>query len=163
MQDSCLSKTADEIQSFADRKDMKMFFDARKTVYGPQSSGTSPLLSADGTNLLTDTEAILKRWAEQFDSVLNRPSSIYDETINRLPQVECYPQLSEFQTVSKTVKAIKLMSSGKDQMQYMQGFTNRRSSSYEKSAICAETELFRIRWNYGGQKKRYKRTSQSHF
>ena len=73
MQDSWLSSKADEIQSFADRKDMKKFFGALKTVYGPQSSGTTPLLSADGTNLLTDNEAILKRWTEHFDSVLNRP------------------------------------------------------------------------------------------
>ena len=35
MQDSWLSKTAEEIQSFADRKDMKKFHDALKTVYGP--------------------------------------------------------------------------------------------------------------------------------
>ena len=58
-QDSCLSSKTDEIQSFADRKDMKKFFDALKTVYGPQSSGTTPLLSADGTSLLTHKEAIL--------------------------------------------------------------------------------------------------------
>ena len=56
-------KKADEIQSFADRKDMKKFFDALKTVYGPQSSETTPLLSVDGTSLLTDKEAIFKRWA----------------------------------------------------------------------------------------------------
>ena len=85
MQDFWLRKKADEIQSFADRKDMKKLFEALKTVYGPQSSGTTPLLSADGTSLLTDKEAILKRWAEHFDGVLNRPSSINDEAINRLP------------------------------------------------------------------------------
>ena len=113
MRDSWLRKKADEIQSFADRKDMKKFFDALKTVYGPQSSGTTPLLSADGTSLLTDQEAILKRWAEHFDGVLNRPSSINDEAINRLPQVECNPLLDELPTVSETVKAIKLLSSGK--------------------------------------------------
>ena len=79
---------ADEIQSFADRKDMKKFFGALKTIYGPQSSGTYPLLSADGTSLLTDKEAALKRWAEHFDSFLNRSSSINDGAINRLPQVE---------------------------------------------------------------------------
>ena len=89
------------------RKDMKKFFDALKTVYGP------PLLSADGTSLLTDKEAILKRWAEHFNGVLNRPSSINDEAINRLPQVECNPLLDELPTVSETVKAIKLLSSGK--------------------------------------------------
>ena len=113
MQDSWLSKKADEIQSFADRKDMKKFFDALKTVYGPQSSGPTPLLYADGTSLLTDKEAILKRWAEQFDGVLNRPSSINDDAINRLPQMECNPLLDEPPTVSETEKAIKLLSSGK--------------------------------------------------
>ena len=92
---------------------MKKFFDALKTVYGPQSSGTTPLLSADGISLLTDKEAILKRWAEHFDGVLNRPCSINDEAINRLPQVECNPLLDELPTVSETVKAIKLLSSGK--------------------------------------------------
>ena len=64
MQDSWLSKKAEEIQSFADRKDMKKFHDALKTIYGPKSSGATPLLSADGNTLLTDKDAILKRWAE---------------------------------------------------------------------------------------------------
>ena len=112
--------------SFADRKDMKKFFDALNTVYGPQSSGTTPLLSADGTSLLTDKEAILKRWAEHFDGVLNRPSSINDEAINRLPQVECNPLLDELPTISEKVKAIKLLchlARLQDQMQYLQRST----------------------------------------
>ena len=104
---------AGENQSFADRKDMKKFFDALQTIYGPQSSGTSQLLSADGTDLLTDKKAILKRWAEHFDGVLKRPSSINDEAINRLPQVECNPLLDELPAISEMVKAIKLLSSGK--------------------------------------------------
>ena len=76
MQHSWLSSKADEIQSFADRKDIKKFFDfdTLKTVYDPQSSGTTPILSADGTSLLIDKEAVLKRWAEHFDSVLNHLS-----------------------------------------------------------------------------------------
>ena len=113
MQDSWLSSKADEIQSFAGRKDIKKLFDALKTVYGPQSSETTHLLSADGTSLLTDKEAILKIWAEHVDSVLNRPSSISDDAINRLPQVECNLLLDEFPTVAETVKAIKRLSSGK--------------------------------------------------
>ena len=35
MQDSWLRKKADEILYFADKKDMKKFFDAIKTLYGP--------------------------------------------------------------------------------------------------------------------------------
>ena len=108
-----MSSKADEIQSFADGKNMKKFFDALKTVFGPQNSGTAPLLSADGTSLLIDKDAILKRWAEHFDSVLNLPPSINDDAINRLPQVECNLLLDEFPTVAETVKAIKLLSSGK--------------------------------------------------
>ena len=57
MQDSWLSKKAEEIQSFADRKDMKKFHDALKTIYGPKSSGAIPLLNADGSTLLTDKSA----------------------------------------------------------------------------------------------------------
>ena len=48
-----------------------------------------------------------------FDGVLKQPSTINDEAINRLPQVECNPLLDELLTVSETVKAIKLLSSGK--------------------------------------------------
>ena len=107
MKDPWLSSKADEIQSFADRKDMKKFFDALKTVYGPQNSGTIPLLSADGTSLLTDKEASLKRWAEHFDSVLNRPPYISDDAINRLPQLEFNLLLDELPIVAETVKAIK--------------------------------------------------------
>ena len=102
---------------------MKKFFDALKTVYGSQSSGTTPVLSADGTSLLTDEEAILKRWAEHFDGVLNRPSSINDEAINRLPQVECNLLLDELPTISETVKAIKLLAKLQDQMQHLQRST----------------------------------------
>ena len=109
MQDSWLSKKAEEIQSFADRKDMKKIHDALKT----KRSGATPLLSADGSTLLTDKDAILKRWAEHFNSVLNRPSSVNDNAINRLPQIECNVLLDEFPTVTETRKAIQHLSSGK--------------------------------------------------
>ena len=113
MQDSWLTKKTEEIQSFADRKDMKKFHDALKTIYGPKSSGATTLLSADGNTLLTDKEAILERWAEHFNSVLNRPSSINQDAIDRLPQIECSVLLNEFPTVTETRKAVQQLSSGK--------------------------------------------------
>ena len=65
---------ANEMQSFADRKNIKKFFEALKLVYGPKtkSSRTTPLPSADGTSILNDKGTILKRWAEHFDGVLRR-------------------------------------------------------------------------------------------
>ena len=113
MQDSWLSKKAEEIQSFANQKDMKKFHDALKTIYSQKSSGATPLLSADGSTLLTDKDAILKRWAEHFNSVLDRPSSVNDNAINRLPQIECNVLLDEFPTVRETRKAIQHLSSDK--------------------------------------------------
>ena len=70
-------------------------------------------VSADGSTLLTDKDAILKRWAEQFNSVLKRQSSVNDNAINRLPQIECNVLLDEFPTVTETMKAIQHLSSGK--------------------------------------------------
>ena len=105
MQDSWLRKKTEEIQSFADRKDMKKFHDALKTIYGPKSSGATTLLSADGNTLLTDKEAILEMWAEHFNSVLNRPSSINEDAIDRLPQIECNVLLDEFPTVTENKKS----------------------------------------------------------
>ena len=92
---------------------MKKFHDALKTIYGPKSSGASPILSADGSTLLTDKDAILKRFAEHFNSVLNRSSSVNDNAINRLPQIECIVLIDEFPTVTEKRKAIQHLSSGK--------------------------------------------------
>ena len=70
-------------------KDTK-FHDALKTVQGPKMSVATPLLSADGSTLLIDKEAILERWTVHFNSVLYRPSTVNDNAINRLPdRVQC--------------------------------------------------------------------------
>ena len=113
MQGSWLRKKAEEIQSFADRKDMKKFHEALKTIYGPKRSGATQRLIADGSTLLTDKDATLKRWAEHFNSMLNCPSSVNGNAINRLPQVECNVLLNEFPTATETRKAIQLLPSGK--------------------------------------------------
>uniref|UniRef100_A0A8C3HII6 Endonuclease/exonuclease/phosphatase domain-containing protein n=1 Tax=Chrysemys picta bellii TaxID=8478 RepID=A0A8C3HII6_CHRPI len=44
MRDLWLSAKADEIQAYADRNDYKQFYEALNTLYGPQSSGSFPLL-----------------------------------------------------------------------------------------------------------------------
>ncbi|XP_063587786.1 uncharacterized protein LOC134765037 [Penaeus indicus] len=81
---SKLSVKADEIQNYADRHDLKRFYDALKAVYGPQSKGSSPLLSADGSTLLTEKKQILERWAEHFHSVLNCPTEEVNKAIKQM-------------------------------------------------------------------------------
>ena len=104
----------------------------------------SPLLSADGSTLLIDKDAILKRWAEHFNSVLNRPSSVNNNAINRLPQIECNVLLHEFPTVREKRKAIQLLSSGK-----APGSDAIPPEAYKASGLpMAEklTELFQCMW-----------------
>jgi len=113
MMDNWMKEKAAEIQKFADMHDSKRFYDSLKALYGPQASGTSPLLSADGSTLLTDREQILDRWAEHFNSVLNRPSTINDEAITRLPQVEINKGLDDPPSATEVEKAIKQLSCGK--------------------------------------------------
>lgn len=114
MQDSWLSSKADEIQGFADRNDMKNFYNSLKEVYGPTTSGSlAPLLSADGSTLITDKEKLLERWAEHFNGVLNRPSTINDEAIDRLPQVPVEEKMDAIPTLKEIQRAARLLSSGK--------------------------------------------------
>ena len=118
------------------------------------------LLSANGTSLLTDKEAILKRWADHFDSVLNRASSINDDAINRLPEVECNLLLDKFPTVTETVKAIKLLLSGK-----APGSDAIPAEIYKAGVISVAkkmTELFHIMWRQEAFPQEFKDASIIH-
>ncbi|BHF84923.1 hypothetical protein SprV_1002807700 [Sparganum proliferum] len=113
MQDAWTARKAEEIQGYADRSEWKNFFSAIKAVYGPPTKGTAPLLSADGSTLLTEKTQILQRWAEHFRGVLNRPSAISDAAIDRLPQVETNADLDLPPSLQETIRAVQQLSSGK--------------------------------------------------
>nr|VZH90231.1 unnamed protein product [Spirometra erinaceieuropaei] len=113
MQDAWTARKAEEIQGYADHNEWKNFFSVIKAVYGPPTKGTAPLLSADGSTLLTEKTQILQRWAEHFRGVLNRPSVISDAAIERLPQVETNVDLDLPPSPQETIRVVKQLSSGK--------------------------------------------------
>nr|VZI38139.1 unnamed protein product [Spirometra erinaceieuropaei] len=113
MQDAWTARTAEEIQGYADRNEWKNFFSAIKSVYGPLMKDTAPLLSADSSTLLTKKTQILQRWAEHFRGVHNRPSTISDAAIERLPQVETNVDLDLPPSLQETIRAVQQLSSGK--------------------------------------------------
>ncbi|BHF77163.1 hypothetical protein SprV_0502026600 [Sparganum proliferum] len=113
IQDAWTARRAEEIQGYADRNEWKKFFSAIKVVYGPPTKGTAPLLSADGSTLLTEKMQILLRWAEHFRGVLNRPSAISDAAVARLPQVETNADLDLPPSLQDTIRAVQQLSSGK--------------------------------------------------
>ncbi|VDL98252.1 unnamed protein product [Schistocephalus solidus] len=99
-------RRAEKIQGYAERNEMKNFFKAIKTVYGPCIKGTAPLLSSDGTTLLTEQSQILERWAEHFRSVLTCSSAISDTAIDRLPQVDTNNDLDLPPSLPETIRAV---------------------------------------------------------
>ena len=113
MRDKWLAKKADDIQLAADSNRSKDFYAGIKAVYGPQSSGSSPVLNQEGTALLSDRKDILDRWAQHSNNILNRPSSISDEAIESLPQVDMNHSLDRPPTTKEVEKAIKALSVGK--------------------------------------------------
>nr|VZI05580.1 unnamed protein product [Spirometra erinaceieuropaei] len=113
MQDAWTARKAEEIQGYANRNEWKNFFSAIKAVYSPPTKGTAPLLSANGSTLLTEKTQILQRWAEHFRGVLNRPSVISDAAIARFPQVETNADLYLPPSLQETIRVVQLLSSGK--------------------------------------------------
>ncbi|XP_062597138.1 medium-chain specific acyl-CoA dehydrogenase, mitochondrial-like [Saccostrea cucullata] len=67
----------------------------------------------DGTKLTTDKPGILDRWAEHFNSVINRSSSISKDAINHLPQIPIDTAFDDPPSGTETLKAIKQISAGK--------------------------------------------------
>ncbi|VDK38087.1 unnamed protein product [Dibothriocephalus latus] len=61
------------------------FFAAIKAVSSPPAKGPVPILSTGGIIPKTEKSQIVKHWGEKFIGVLNRPSTISDAAIDRLP------------------------------------------------------------------------------
>ncbi|KAJ1178653.1 hypothetical protein NDU88_003895 [Pleurodeles waltl] len=112
MQDSWLSRKANEIQKHTDSNTPSVSpypeGHLRATVHWK-----SPLLSADGSTLLTEKNTTLKRWAKPFNNILNRPSSINAKAIDRMPQIAIKTSPAEPPKESEVKEAIKLLSNGK--------------------------------------------------
>ena len=80
-----LDKAA-ELQAYADSGNTRAVFQALKTVYGPKSSSSCPILASDGEELLTAKQDILSRWREHFSNLLNRQSTVDESIVDTIPQ-----------------------------------------------------------------------------
>jgi len=104
---------AKELQTAADTHNAKAFYEGLKAVYGPKTSGNSPIYSSDNSELFTDRDKILKRWAEHFQSVLNHESTIDSDVIESLTQRPFVSELSGTPTQTEVKLAIKQLTNGK--------------------------------------------------
>ncbi|KAI8516668.1 hypothetical protein Bbelb_052490 [Branchiostoma belcheri] len=104
---------AQELQAFADRHDMRNFFQATKALYGPTKSGLAPLKSEDGSILHKDEASIKARWKEHFEKLLNRESTVNQSTILLIPVYPLKKELAEPPSLQEVEKAIKQMNNNK--------------------------------------------------
>jgi hypothetical protein len=162
MQDKWLGDKADEIQSFANRHDSKCFFDSLKAIYSPPTSGSAPLLSADGTPLLTNRAQILEGWRNTSDSVINRISTINKEAINRLPQVPENDELDSPPTDFEVNKAIKQLSCGKAAGPDVIPAEIYKSGGGELLLVSKLTDLLTSCWEAGAFPQEFKDTCIVH-
>ena len=107
------SNKAAQLQLFSDSNNMKQFYASLKTVYGPQSAGSSPVTDTDGSTLLYDKTKILEGWADHFNNLLNRESTISIEAIEELPQRTIIQALAREPNAFETMKPMEMLSNGK--------------------------------------------------
>ena len=72
MKNTWWENKAIKLQEAEGAHNSKALFEGLKAVYGPRASGSTPVFAADNSTLLTDKTEILSRWADHFNSLLNK-------------------------------------------------------------------------------------------
>ena len=98
---------AEELQGSAEAHMTRAFCD------GPRSSGSNPVVSADGSTLHTTSDEILKRWKEHFQQLLNRSSTVHSAAIERLEQRPMRQDLDGSLTPDELQQALTSLKNGK--------------------------------------------------
>lgn len=104
---------AQEIQGYADRNQTREFYKATRAIYGPMSNPPVPLKSADNSTTLRDDEEILNRWAEHFQSLLNRPSRADDDALSAMPRFRLRLEMTALPTLQELDNALDSMKNNK--------------------------------------------------
>lgn len=106
-------RKAQEIQRHADNNNTFAFYDAVKSLYGPQRQNIVPVRSADGSVLLKEKEQILERWAEHFHSLLNKINPSDPSVLEALPELLPVPSLDEPPKFTEVLSAVRSLKNNK--------------------------------------------------
>ena len=102
-----------ELQSTADRNDIKGFYSGLKEVWGPKKKGPVQLKSTDGMETFTDSKIVIARWGELFQKLLNVPGDIDHEALDNIPQRITKTSLDDIPTMDERARAIASLKNGK--------------------------------------------------
>ena len=113
IQNTWWQRKSEEIQNYADQRDLRSFHAATKEIFGPTRSSVGGLKDADGLTTITDSEGILDRWKSHFENLLNDHSNTPDDLLRMTPQYPIRHWMSLPPTIQEYNKAIKRMKPGK--------------------------------------------------
>ncbi|VDL93176.1 unnamed protein product [Schistocephalus solidus] len=156
-----LHKTYMDLRNDANKAAFFRRYRPIKAIYGPCIKGTAPLLSTDGTTLLTEKSQILKRWAEHFRSVHKCSSALSDAEIDQLRQRDTNSDLDLPPSLPETIRSVELISSGK-----VLGSDAIPSQVYKHGGPRLMTELtihFQEMWRQGQVPRDFKDETIVHF
>ena len=104
--DSWWTEKARRMQWLSDTNQLGEFYCEVRKLIGPTRQIKVPLKSADGMQLLTTKEDVLRRWAEHFDILLNVDRAVDIDQIRSVPELPIYHELDEPLTLGEVVVAI---------------------------------------------------------
>ena len=105
MENAWWLQKAAEIQGHADSNNSHQFYEAVKTIYGPQRKNLAPVRSSDGL-LIRDNTQIAARWTEHFTSLLNHRNPTQPDFIENLQPMPIIAALDTFPSFSEVTRAI---------------------------------------------------------
>ena len=112
-QNTWWQRKSEEIQNYADQRDLRRFYDATKEIFGPTRTSVGGLKDTDGTTVITDSEGILKRWKSHFENLLNDTANTPDDLLRMTPQHPIRHWMSLPPSIQELNKAINRMKPGK--------------------------------------------------
>ncbi|MEE8289810.1 MAG: reverse transcriptase family protein, partial [Nitrosomonadaceae bacterium] len=113
MKESWWLKKAIDAQAAADRNDSKAFYSYIHKVFGPSRAAVAPIHSKDGRTLYKDVTSIQTRWVEHYSELLNRPSTVNMDVVNKIPQRPIINAMSADPSFGEVAAAVKKLNSGK--------------------------------------------------
>jgi len=114
MRNSWWMTKAQEIQEHANNSNIRAFYEALKSVFGPIRRSFCHVKDSSGTLLIKERDGILSQWAEHFNTLLNKrnPSDTsFLDSLPSLPPITCLdntPTLTEVRSAISGLKSNKL-------------------------------------------------------
>ena len=104
---------AKELQSAADKRDMKAFYTGLREIYGPKPKRLIQLHDLDGTTILQKKDKISERFSYHFNQLLNLPGDLDEIAKDKIMQRPLVPLLDEPPDMNELMSAIRSVKDGK--------------------------------------------------